>query len=107
MPAFREGLKRFEGHPLVGEVRGVGLVGAIELTPDPAGKGLFDPAARIAPYMVARAKEHGVILRALPSDTVAFCPPLIITEAEIAMIMDRAEKALDETWEHVRKQKLV
>ncbi|MEK9660495.1 MAG: aminotransferase [Alphaproteobacteria bacterium] len=107
MPAFWEGMKRFENHPLVGEVRGVGLVGAIELTPDVANKGLFDPAAKVAPYMVARAKEHGLVLRALPSDSVAFCPPLIVTEDELGKIFDRASKALDETWEHVRNEGLV
>ena len=107
MPAFWAGLKRCEGHPLVGEVRGVGLVGAIELSPDIANKGMFDPAAKVAPYMVARAKEHGLIMRALPSDSVAFCPPLIVTEAQIGTIMERAEKALAETWEHVQKEGLV
>jgi 4-aminobutyrate--pyruvate transaminase len=107
MPAFWNGLKRFEGHPLVGEIRGVGLVAGLELTPDVANKGLFDPAAKVAPYMVARAKEHGLIMRALPSDTVAFCPPLIVTEAQIGTIMDRAEKALNDTWEHVQKEGLV
>jgi 4-aminobutyrate--pyruvate transaminase len=107
MPAFWAGLKRFEGHPLVGEVRGVGLVAALELTPDVAGKGLFDPAAKVGPYMVARAKEHGLIMRALPSDSVAFCPPLIVSEAQIGMIMERAGKALDDTWEHVQKEGLV
>jgi len=107
VPAFQDGLQRFADHPLVGEVRGVGLVGAIELTPDKAGKGVFDPAAKIAPYFAARALAHGVVLRALPSDSIAFCPPLIITEDEIAMVMERAAKALDDTWEHVQKQGLV
>jgi 4-aminobutyrate--pyruvate transaminase len=107
MPAFWEGLNGFADHPLVGEVRGVGLVGAIELTPDKANKGSFDPAAKVAPYMVARCHEHGVVLRALPSDTVAFCPPLIISENEIGMVMERATKALDDTWEYVQKEGLI
>ena len=107
MPAFWEGLNRFTDHPLVGEVRGVGLVGGIELTPDKENKGLFDPAAKVAPFMAARALEHGVVLRALPSDSIAFCPPLIISEDEIGMVMDRAAKALDDTWDHVQKEGLV
>ncbi|MCZ6837839.1 MAG: aminotransferase class III-fold pyridoxal phosphate-dependent enzyme, partial [Alphaproteobacteria bacterium] len=107
MPAFWDGLNRFADHPLVGEVRGVGLVGGIELTPDKENKGLFDPAAKVAPYFAARALEHGVVLRALPSDSVAFCPPLIISEDEITMVMERAAKALDDTWTHVQKEGLV
>jgi 4-aminobutyrate---pyruvate transaminase len=106
-PAFQAGMKKLGDHPLVGEVRGVGLVGAIELTPDPASKAMFDPAAKVGAYMVARAKEHGLIMRALPSDSVALCPPLIVTEAQIGTIMERATKALAETWDHVRKEGLV
>jgi 4-aminobutyrate--pyruvate transaminase len=48
-----------------------------------------------------------VVLRALPSDGIAFCPPLIITEDEIALVMERAAKALDDTWAHVQKEGLV
>jgi len=48
-----------------------------------------------------------VVLRALPGDAVAFCPPLIISEREIGMVMKRARKALDDTWDYVQKQGLV
>jgi len=54
-------------------------------------------AKALAVKRLRRAKEHGVILRALPSDSVAFCPPLIVNESEIGMIMDRAGKALEST----------
>ena len=57
--------------------------------------------------MVARCHEHGVVLRALPSDSVAFCPPLIITQDEIDMVMERAARALDDTWAHVQKEELI
>ena len=107
MPAFQAGLQAFADHPLVGEVRGVGLVGAIELTPDKASKGSFDPAAKVAPFMNARCHEYGLVLRALPSDVIAFCPPLIITEDEIGLVMERAAQALDDTWAHVQKEGLV
>ena len=107
MPAFQAGLQQFADHPLVGEVRGVGLIGAIELTSDKASKGMFDPAAKVAPFMVARCHEHGLVLRTLPSDVVAFCPPLIISEDEIGMVMERAAMALDDTWEHVQKEGLI
>jgi len=107
MPTFWSGLKSFADHPLVGEVRGVGLVGAIELSPDKNNKGIFDPSSKIAPYMVARANHYGLILRATPSDSVAFCPPLIISEEEIGKVMERANQALDDTWEYVKKEGLI
>jgi 4-aminobutyrate--pyruvate transaminase len=107
MGTFQEQFAKFADHPLVGEVRGVGLFAAMELTPDKENKGTFDPAARVAPGMMARAQAHGLIMRALPSDSVALCPPLIINEAEIGMCMERAAKALDETWAHVQAEGLV
>ena len=57
--------------------------------------------------MVARANHYGLILRATPSDSVAFCPPLIISEAEIEKVMERANQALDDTWEDVKKEGLI
>ncbi|MEP9352767.1 aspartate aminotransferase family protein [Xanthobacter sp. KR7-65] len=96
-PALQDGLRsRFAGHPLVGEVRGVGLIAGVELVADKARKTKFDPPGQVAAYLHARAQEHGLILRAI-EDTLAFCPPLIITEAEIGMILDRFGAALDDT----------
>jgi len=93
-PVFQTGLRRFADHPLVGEVRGIGLVGAIELVKDKATKEPFDPKQGVAMKTVSFAQEHGVILRAI-LDSVAFCPPLIATEAEIAEMFDRFGRALD------------
>jgi len=93
-PVFQAGLRRFADHPLVGEVRGIGLVGAIELVKDKATKEPFDPKQGVAMKTVSFAQEHGVILRAI-LDSVAFCPPLIATEAEIAEMFDRFGRALD------------
>jgi len=97
-PHFQKGLRQFADHPLVGEVRGVGLVGAIELVRDKKTKESFDPSLKAAAFATARASEHGLIVRALPAgDSIAFCPPLIITEPEIDLMMERFAKALDET----------
>ena len=104
-PAFRKGLQRFADHPLVGEVRCVGLVGAVELVKDKATRESFDPKQAVGPYAVGRAQEHGVILRAIV-DSVAFCPPLIATEAEIAEMFDRFGRALDDTAAWVQDQGL-
>ena len=85
----------------------VRLFAAMELTPDVENKGTFDPARRVAFQMNAFAQKHGLIMRALPSDSVALCPPLIITEDEIGMCMERAGKALDDIWQWVQDEELV
>lgn len=97
-PRFLERLKAFEDHPLVGEARGVGLIGAIEFVADKKTGEPFDPSLKVAAFANARAYEHGLITRALPAgDSVAFCPPLIITETQIDDMMDRFAKALEDT----------
>ncbi|MGE0310240.1 MAG: aminotransferase [Lautropia sp.] len=101
-PVLQQGLRRFEGHPIVGEVRGLGLIGAVELAEDPAARKPFDPKRGVGPYLVARAQAHGLILRGLAGDAIAFSPPLIITEAEIGEMLERFGRALDDTLAWVR-----
>jgi len=95
-PRLQEGLRRFANHPLVGEVRGVGLVGAVELVSDKATKVPFDPLGKVGMYATERTQTHGALVRNL-MDTVAFSPPLVITEAQIDALLDRFGKALDDT----------
>ena len=95
-PRLQQGLRRFADHPLVGEVRGRGLIGAVELVADKRTKAPFDPLGRVGAQLDLRCRAHGVILRAL-KDTLAFCPPLIISEADIDAILDAFGTALDET----------
>jgi len=98
-PRFQEGLRGFAGHPLVGEVRGVGLIGAIEMVKNKDTRENFAPADGVGPFFMARAQEHGLLCRAMMNDTVALCPPLIVEEDEIDEIMRRFGKALDDTAE--------
>ena len=79
------------------DVRSVGLIGAIELADDPKLRKPFDPKRGVGPYLVRRAQEHGLILRAMGGDVIAFSPPLIITEPEIAEMMRRFALALSDT----------
>jgi 4-aminobutyrate--pyruvate transaminase len=95
-PLLQDGLRRFAGHPLVGEVRGIGLIAAVELVADKAAKTPFDPLGKVGGTFAARAQAHGVIFRNL-GDTIACCPPMIINEAEIAELLAAFGKALDET----------
>lgn len=89
----------FDGHPLVGDVRGQALIGAVEFIDrmTDAGPVAFDPALKVAPRIVKAALERGVIGRALPSaDAVAFSPPFVITEAEIDMAVAAFRDASDQ-----------
>ncbi len=104
-PRFQQRLQTFADHPLVGEARGVGLIGAVEMVADKATKKPFPPSDGVGAYCAARAEDHGVIPRAL-MDSVAFCPPLIIAESEIDEMFDRFARALDETEAWVEKEGL-
>jgi 4-aminobutyrate--pyruvate transaminase len=89
-------LREFADHPLVGEVRGVGLIAAVELVADKASKAKFDPPGKAGLYLFEKAHEHGLIIRSI-QDTIAFCPPLIITEAQVDEIVARFGRTLNET----------
>ncbi len=104
-PRFLDGLGKFADHPLVGEVRGVGLMAAVELVKDKKTKAPFDPAGRVGAYLAARAQDHGLLFRA-NGEMLAFSPPLIITAEEIDLLLERLGRALDETTEWVRKEGL-
>jgi 4-aminobutyrate--pyruvate transaminase len=101
-PRFQEGLQRLAAHKLVGEARGVGLIGAIELVRDKRTKAAFDPAQGAGALVTALCQRQGLIVRALAGDTIAFCPPLIATEADIAEIWSLVEAALDEALPQLR-----
>ena len=101
-PRLQQGLQTFKDHPLVGAVRGLGLIGAIELAADPAQRKPFDPKRGVGAYLVSRAQAHGLILRVLMGDVIAFSPPLIITESEIDTMLERTKLALDDTLAWVR-----
>ncbi len=102
-PAFLRELRRFADHPLVGETRGVGLVGAIELVKDKATRQSFDTSLAVGPTLVRIAHDHGLILRAV-GDSIAFCPPMIITETELVDMFKRFEKALADTVSWLKRE---
>jgi 4-aminobutyrate--pyruvate transaminase len=92
-PRFQARLRALADHPLVGEARGVGLIGALEITQDKTRRLAFDAALGVP----AAILDEGVIVRAL-RDTVAICPPLIISEAEIDIVFDALGRGLDKVW---------
>ena len=95
-PGFQAALRRLGGHPLVGEARGVGLVGTLELVRDKATRENFPPVLAVAGQAGKFAQAHGVITRGM-GDNFNLCPPLIITAGELDDLMGRVERALDDT----------
>ncbi|MBT6273979.1 MAG: aminotransferase class III-fold pyridoxal phosphate-dependent enzyme [Chromatiales bacterium] len=91
-------------HPLVGDAKGVGLIGSIELVKDKETKENFDP--EVAAWSSEACTKRGVLLRACAGTRVAFCPPLIIKEDEVNTLFDRWELALEDTLQHVRSEGL-
>ncbi|MBL8587335.1 MAG: aspartate aminotransferase family protein [Methylobacteriaceae bacterium] len=99
IPRFWKRLDALRGHPLVGEVRGAGFVAGVELVADKSTKRNFPPKRMVCPSIVSMAEEEGLIVRAI-GETIAICPPLIITEAEVDELFDKLTRALDrgERW---------
>ena len=103
-PVFERRLQGFNDHPLVGETRGRGLIGAVEIVKDKASKTSFDYRQGVGAKTVAFAQEEGLICRAVAGDSIAVCPPLIIDEAGINEMFDALGKALDKTLAWARKE---
>jgi len=98
-PVFQSRLMKLADHPMVGEARGVGLIGAVELVADKASKRSFNPKHMAGATAVNKLQELGLIVRNV-QDSLALCPPLIITTDEIHEMFDLFEKGLDqmEAW---------
>jgi putrescine---pyruvate transaminase len=86
----------FASHPLVGEVRGVGLLAAIELVSDKATRSFFPRDRDVGTHCRNHCFESGLVMRAI-RDTMVLAPPLIVTEAEVEEIIAKAKDAIDRT----------
>lgn len=93
-PILQEGLRAFEDHRIVGEVRGCGMIAGVELVEEKSSKRSFDAGRTAGAIVQEEMKARGVLVRAL-GDTIAFCPPLIISDAELRVVVDRFGGALD------------
>ena len=100
-PMLQHGLRRFADHPLVGEVRGIGLVAGLELVRDKRRKASFSPQQNIGLHIERLCQEQGVILRSL-GDTLTVAPPLIIRPEQIEVIVQVVGRALDATLQHAQ-----
>ncbi|MEP0357062.1 aminotransferase [Paraglaciecola sp.] len=95
---FNSQLKNvFSEHPLVGEVRGQGMLAAIEFVEDKDKKVRFDPSKKVGAQISAACLEQGVIARAMPhGDILGFAPPLITTKTDVDVIIEKARIAINQ-----------
>ncbi|RFB79816.1 aspartate aminotransferase family protein [Methylovirgula sp. 4M-Z18] len=91
------GLESLKDHPLVGDVRGRGMLAAIELVVDKAKKTPLPAAAQPARRIFDRAWESGLVIRAFANGVLGYAPPLCCTDAEIDSIVERTRSVLDQT----------
>lgn len=94
-PVMQAGLEKFRDHPLVGDVRGVGLFTGVELMKDAKTRTPWAPEQKVGTMVMDHALRHGLIVRAI-GDRIAFTPPLIITEEQIGEMCKRFKLALDD-----------
>ena len=93
---FSKRISELKKYRYIGNVRSIGLIGAAEFIKPGTKREKIDPQHKFAAKVVKKIHEKGVILRALPIDAIAFCPPLIISKDEINQMFDRIETVLPE-----------
>ncbi len=99
-------LQEYADHDLVGEVRGKGLIGAIELVANKeTGQAFAD--GRVGAFAQRACQNEGLLLRAVAGSSVAFCPPLIIEESQIDEMIEKFGRALVATLEYAKKENLI
>jgi len=98
----------FDGLPITGEVRGVGLMLAVEFVADPATKKRLDPKLSVAYRISKLAREHGLITRAMPqSEALGFAPPLVLTRADADQIVDISAAATRQVIDELSREGLL
>ena len=98
-PKFAQGLDSLLDHPLVGDSRHVGLLGAVELVADKSTRARFDPALHLADRIFDAAARNKIIFRAFGDNIVGFAPALCYTSDEVGMMVERVRKTLDDVLE--------
>ena len=93
------GLEALKDHPLVGDVRGRGMLAAIELVSDKTARTPLPAEAQPARRIFDRAWENGLVIRAFANGVIGYAPPLCCTDADIDAILERTAKTLDQTLE--------
>ena len=99
-------LKEFDSHPLVGEVRGRGLLAAVELVANKDSGEAFDDTS-VGTYAKQACQDNGLLIRAVGGNSIAFCPPLIITTDQIDEMVDKFSLAIQTTLQYANKESLI
>jgi len=102
-PVLQAELGRLREHPIVGDVRGEGLILGMELMRDGEKRIPFDSALNVGARMDTASKRHGLILRVV-GDRLVFAPPLVIEAEEIEEISERLERALDDVAQDLKRE---
>ena len=105
-PLFQARLTALNRHPMVGEARGLGLIGGVELVADKASKRSFDPQHGVGARVVRFAEDEGLIVRSVAGDILTLSPPLIINAVQIEELFDRLTRALDKALDWVTRERL-
>lgn len=95
-PQFEQGLRGLLAHPLVGDARCRGLLGALELVADKDSKRQFDPALRLHERIAQAASDQRLVFRAFSDNILGFAPALCYTEAEFELLFVRLQATLDQ-----------
>ncbi|NRA82230.1 MAG: aminotransferase class III-fold pyridoxal phosphate-dependent enzyme [Gammaproteobacteria bacterium] len=103
---MQQRLAQFNDHPLVGVVRGAGMIGAIELVANKSTGQAFKDG-NVGAYAMQACQNNGMITRAVAGSSLAFCPPLIVTESQIDEMVEKTAKSLDQTLDFVIKHNLL
>jgi 4-aminobutyrate--pyruvate transaminase len=90
---LHERLDELAERPYVGQIRGLGLLAAVELVADKASRRPFEPSQKVGDRVRDAARGHGLLCRAI-GDSIALAPPLVITRAEVDLIMSALDRAL-------------
>jgi adenosylmethionine-8-amino-7-oxononanoate aminotransferase len=99
-------LRSLSEHPLVGEVAGVGMIGALELVANKITKQAFE-GMKVGQFCAKAAEENGLIIRPLGGNRVAVCPPLIIENHHVDELVEKLAAALNTTLDWVTAEKLI
>jgi 4-aminobutyrate--pyruvate transaminase len=105
-PQFQRRLAALREHPLVGDTRGIGLIGACELVQNKTSKAVFDARHAVGAKCMQMCQQRGLIVRAI-GDVIALCPPFIVTDVQIEEIFALLGKGLDDTLDWARKEQLL
>lgn len=96
-PLFEAGLKTLASHPLVGDARARGMLGALELVSDKAAKTPFAPALKLPTRLFETGYRNGILFRAFADGTIGLAPALSCTAEEMGELLRRLTRTLDET----------